>query len=214
MKWFYRTTSFLLRKFFHLFYRLSIYGVSDPYKGKAILAPNHASFLDPPLIGGLWPEDVHFLARASLFRFTVSKNILMNLNAHPVNGTVQDIDSFRLICRLLSEGEKVVIFPEGERSETGEIQKVKSGIAMLALRMQCPIIPVYISGTFEAWPKHSRWPKFGKCIQCVFGNPIFPESFPEMNKKQIQLKMTEQIELQWDEMRLWLGQQEQGQGQG
>lgn len=204
MKWFYRTTTFFLRGFFRLFYRSSIYGVQTPYQGKAILAPNHASFLDPPLIGAAWPEEVHFLARASLFRSRIWRMILTHLNAHPVQGTVQDLESFRLIRQLLEEDKKVVIFPEGERSTTGEMQTIKSGIAMLALRMQCPIIPVYIKGTFEAWPKHSRWPKFGSSIICIFGKPIFPQSSPNMTKKQMQELLTEQVQQQLEELRLWL----------
>jgi 1-acyl-sn-glycerol-3-phosphate acyltransferase len=194
MKVFYRITSFGLQIFFHLFYRFSIYGIDSPYQGKAIFAPNHTSFLDPPLIGAAWPEEIHFLAKAPLFRNKFWGKILTHLNAHPVHGTVQDIESFRLICQLLKQGKKVVIFPEGERSSTGQLQPIKSGISMLALRMQCPIIPVYIGGTFEAWPKHSFLPKFGSSIICVFGKPIFPH-FPEgMNKKQMQEQLTQQVQ--------------------
>jgi 1-acyl-sn-glycerol-3-phosphate acyltransferase len=210
MKWFYSTTVFFLKGFFRIFYRLSIYGANHPYPGKAILAPNHASFLDPPLIGAAWPEDAHFLARATLFRHWAGKMILSNLNTHPVNGTAQDIESFRMICRLLDEGKKVVIFPEGERSPTGELQTIKSGIAMLAMRMQCPIIPVYIQGTFEAWPKHQRWPKFGAPITCVFGKPIFLDLSDSMDKKQKQELISQQVQQKLEELRLWLEAGAQG----
>jgi 1-acyl-sn-glycerol-3-phosphate acyltransferase len=204
MKLFYNISAHLLRTYFRLFYRFSIYGIESPYKGKAILAPNHASFLDPPLIGAAWPEEVHFLARATLFRNRIWGWILSHLNAHPIQGTAQDIESFRLICQLLQEGKKIVVFPEGERSATGELQSIKSGIAMLALRMQCPIIPVYISGTFEAWPKHSRWPKLGSSIICVFGQPIFPNILAAKNKKQMQEMITQQVQKKLEQLRLWL----------
>lgn len=204
MKGFYRITVFSLYGFFRLFYRLSVYNAKNPIQGKAILAPNHASFLDPPLIGATWQEEIHFLARASLFRYWGWRNILFHLNAHPIHGTVQDIGSFRLICQLLNEGKKVVIFPEGERSITGELQTIKSGISMLALRMKCPIIPIYIDGTFEAWPKQSRWPKFGSSITCVFGNPIYPIFFSNMNKKQAQKILTEHVQQKIEELRIWL----------
>ena len=204
MSFFYRITAHLLRGYFHLFYHYSVYGTASPYQGKAILAPNHVSFLDPPLMGAAWPEEVHFLARASLFQYSVWGWLLSHLNAHPVQGTAQDIESFRLIGQLLKEGKKVVIFPEGERSSTGELQTIKSGIAMLAFRMQCPIIPVYISGTFEAWPRHSRLPKFGSSIDCVFGQPIFPNLSAEMNKKQMQEILTQQVQNKLEQLRLWL----------
>lgn len=204
MKWFYRSTVCCLRGFFRLFYRLSIYGIEDIYQGKAILAPNHASFLDPPLIGATWPEEVHFLARASLFRDGLCKGILSRLNAHPVQGNAQDIASFRLLCQLLSEEKKVVIFPEGERSASGKLQTIKSGIAMLALRMHCPIIPVYIQGTFEAWPKHRHWPILGSSLVCVFGQPIFPCFPPKGNKKQMQDLLIQQVQEEWKNLKLWL----------
>lgn len=204
MTFFYRFTSYALRGFFHLFYRYSVFGADSPYRGKAILAPNHASFLDPPLIGAAWPEEVHFLARATLFRHKIWGWFLSHLNAHPVRGTVQDIESLRIICQLLEDGKKVVIFPEGKRSTTGQLQAIKPGIAMLALRMQCPIIPVYINGTFEAWPRHSRWPKYGSSIECVFGKPIFPDISSVKNKKQMQEIMTQQTQKKLEELRLWL----------
>jgi 1-acyl-sn-glycerol-3-phosphate acyltransferase len=202
MKLFYQITVLFLRVFFRLFYHFSIYGANSPFQGKAILAPNHASFLDPPVIGAAWPEEIHFLARATLFRYKGWGMLLSYLNAHPVHGTTQDIESFRLICQLLSEGKKVVIFPEGERSATGQLQTIKPGIAMLALRMQCPIIPVYIHGTFGAWPRHKRWPKFGSSIACVFGTPIFPPSSTEMTRKQMQEVMTQQVQKKLEELRL------------
>lgn len=203
MRVFYRVSRLCLKGYFRLFYRYSVYGNEKSYQGKAIFASNHASFLDPPLIATAWPEEVHFLARASLFQNPFWNWLLSNLNAHPVRGTVQDIDSFRLICQLLSEGKKVVVFPEGERSTTGQLQTMKSGIAMLALRMQCPIIPVYISGTFEAWPRHRRCPKFGTPISCVFGEPIFPISSTQLNKKQMQEFLTQQVQDNLEKLRLW-----------
>ncbi len=204
MRWFYRIVVLILQGFFNLFYRLSVYGSKTPYQGKAIIAPNHASFLDPPVIGATWPEEVHFLARASLFRYGGWKSILKNLNAHPVHGTAQDIESFRLICLLLSEGKKVVIFPEGERTLTGSLMPIKSGAAMLALRMECPIIPVYLKGTYKAWPRHKLWPCFGSSIACVYGQPIFPEDFPKMGKKQLQDHFTAEVQKKWEELQFWL----------
>jgi 1-acyl-sn-glycerol-3-phosphate acyltransferase len=200
-----------MRVFFRLFYGLSIYGIDSPYQGKAILAPNHASFFDPPVIGAAWPEEVHFLARANLFHLPIWGRILSKLNAHPIHGTARDVESFRLICQLLSEGKKVVIFPEGNRTETGQLQEIKSGFAMLALRMHCPIIPVYIKGTFEAWPRHNYLPRLGPSIACVFGQPIFPEISADKHKKKLQETLTQQVQEKMEELRLWLEAGAQGQ---
>lgn len=211
MSLFYHSVAFGTRAFFRLFYHLSIYGTDSPYRGKAILAPNHASFFDPPIIGATWPEEVHFLARSNLFDLPIWGWILSKLNAHPIHGTARDVELFRYVCQLLSEEKKVVIFPEGNRTATGQIQEIKPGFAMLALRMQCPIIPVYISGTYEAWPRHNRWPKLGPSIACVYGQPIFPEFSAEKNKKKIQEFLAQQVQEKWEEMRLWLEAGAQGQ---
>jgi len=205
MKLFLNATSIFFKCFFRIFYRLSITGTDNPYQGSAIIAPNHSSFLDPPLIGIAWPEETHFIARASLFRNRIWKKIQEALNSHPVSGTAQDVGSFRKICQLLREGNKVVIFPEGARSATGEMLEMKSGVAMLAIRMQCPIIPVYIKGTYEAWPKHKRWPKFRSSIACAFGQPIYPPNASGMNKKEIQNYLIEQIQSQLEELKRSLG---------
>jgi len=204
MSFLYRFTSGLLRCYFRLFYRFSVHGTSHPLKGKAILASNHNSFLDPPIIGAAWPEEVHYLARASLFRRRWWGMFLSKLNAHPVSGSTHDIHSFRLICKLLENGDKVVIFPEGERSPSGELLSIKSGIAMLALRTKSPIIPVYLKGTFEAWPRHSFWPKFGMPIICVFGKPIFIEAGQADHKKKRQEEITRQIQKSLENLKQWL----------
>jgi 1-acyl-sn-glycerol-3-phosphate acyltransferase len=203
MSIFYSLVTSSLRAYFCLFHRLRIYGTYPTPKGKAVIAPNHVSFFDPPLMGACWPEEIHFLARASLFHFSFFKYTLPRLNAHPVQGTAQDIQSFRTICQLLNEGKKVVLFPEGIRSPDGELQEFKTGVAMLALRTQSPIIPVYITGTFQAWPRQKRWPKIGPRIACVFGKPIFFEHTDSVNKKQAQENATLQVQKSIESLRLW-----------
>lgn len=178
----------------------------DPqlHPGAAIITPNHTSFLDPPLIASAcWPEDTHFLARATLFKSWYMKWILEHLHSHPVTGSVQDVKTMRLICDLLKKNKKVVIFPEGIRSEDGQMQSVKSGMSMLALRMDCPIIPVYIYGTYEAWPRSSKWPKVGSKIACVFGHPIYPKNFALLNKKQAQEELSKQVQIAIEDLKTW-----------
>jgi len=205
MDYFFYFSIWGFRTAYRLFYHWETYGLNDrSYPGAAIIAPNHASFLDPPLIAAtFWPEETHFLARASLFNSWYMKWILEHLHSHPVTGSVHDIKTMRLVCELLKENKKVVIFPEGIRSEDGQLQSVKSGMSMLALRMNCPIIPVYIYGTYEAWPRHSKWPKGGSKIACVFGKPIYSESYAGLNKKQAQEELTKQVQLSIEKLKEW-----------
>lgn len=205
MDYFFYCAIWSFRAAYRLCYRWKIYGIEvESYPGAAIIAPNHLSFLDPPLIAAsIWPEETHFLARATLFKKWYMKKILELLHSHPVTGTVQDIRTMRLVCDLLKANKKVVIFPEGIRSEDGQMQSVKSGMSMLAIRMKCPIIPVYIYGTYEAWPRHSRWPKTGSKIACVFGKPIYPETYANLDKKLAQEELTKQVQLAIEKLKEW-----------
>lgn len=201
MSFFYRTSRWIVKQYLRIFHSLTIKGVDRPHEGRAILAPNHASYLDPPIVGVAWPEELHFLARASLFKNPFQNWLFSKLNAHPVKGNGQDIDSLRLICKLLEEDKQIVIFPEGIRTNTGELQKIKSGIAMLAIRTDSPIIPVYIKGSFEAFPRQKRFPKLHTPLTCLFGKPIDPLQFKEETKKKLQEILTEKVQASLEELR-------------
>lgn len=193
MTFFFWLSTLCFRVYFRLFYSLRIYGIDNIYKGGAIIAPNHTSFYDPPIICGSWPEETHYLARSTLFNKAFLRWLITRLNAHPVTGTAQDLQSFKVICELLNGNKKVVIFPEGERSDDGKLGEIKTGVAMLALRCHCPIIPAYIKGAYDVWPKQQKWPKlFGK-ITCVFGKPIFPDEFASLPKKEAQQAMSKSL---------------------
>lgn len=193
MKPFYRFIRFILRQFFDLFYRCKVYGAEHPIKGGAIIAPNHTSFFDPPIIAAAWPEEVHFIAKESLFNPFYMNWLLTNLNAYPLQENAHDIKLIKKICHLIEEGKKVVIFPEGERSSNGNILKIKSGVSMIALKMKCPIIPAYIEGAYEAWPRNSRVPNIGCKIKVFFGKPIIIDKYLHLHKKEAQESITRHL---------------------
>lgn len=182
--WLYPIVLFLTRCFFKLFYRYEVFGVENFCQGAAILAANHLSFLDPPLVAISSPGEIHFLAKASLFRKFLFGRLIHALNAHPVTKNTSNVKIFHRVLDLLSQGEKVLLFPEGSRSFSGEIKPLQSGIALLAYQARCPIIPVYIHGTYEVWKRGKRLPRlFGKCI-CIFGSPIPWEKVKHLGKKE------------------------------
>src|SRR4051812_30390150 len=106
---------FLIKIYFRLFYRVRVYGTEHIYQKGAIIAPNHNSFLDPPLIGITWPQKTYYLARASLFNNFFFSKLLRALQAYPVQGSAQDFSSLKMIMQLPKQDKKVVIFPEGVR---------------------------------------------------------------------------------------------------
>lgn len=210
MKLFYSCVRVVFKGYFKLFHCHKTYGLEHFIKGRAIIAPNHASFLDPPIISLSWPEEISFLARKSLFDRFLLGSLISRLNAYPVSGTHQDRASIKLICQLLENDQKVVIFPEGIRSSDGSIAEVKSGVSMIALRCDCPIIPAYIVGSYDIWSRHSLFPKIGGRTACVFGSPIKVGEYGHLDKKAAQEAIANQVKQAIMSLKSWYEHGAQG----
>lgn len=203
MKFFYRSVKSFFNLFFKLFYHHKVYGLEHFIQGKGILASNHTSFFDPPIIAASWPEEISFLARNTLFSHPIFGHMISKLNAYPVTGTTQDLSSIKLVCHLLSENKKMAIFPEGIRSSNGELGPIKSGIGMLALRCQAPIIPVYISGAYTIWNRFQKYPKFSGKMACIFGSAIDWQTFNHFGKKEAQEALSLSVGQAIEQLKIW-----------
>ena len=182
--------------YFKLFYSYRVYGLSHFPKGGAILAANHVSFYDPPLVSVSSIEEVHFLARKSLFK-RLFGSFIRALNAHPLSGDVGSIGVIRSITDLLKRGKKVVLFPEGKRSFTGELSEIKPGISLLISKTGAAIVPVYIAGAYDVWPRRRKRPKLGGRLACIFGTPIRWEAFADLPREEasraVSTRLTESL---------------------
>jgi 1-acyl-sn-glycerol-3-phosphate acyltransferase len=174
------------------FYRHKIYGNEHIPTGGAMIASNHCSFLDPPLVGISCSDEIHYLARDTLFHFKPFGWLLSQLNTHPVQRGKGNLAALKMTMDMVREGKKVVIFPEGTRSSDGNLQPGQLGIGMLVQRTGCRIVPVYTHGTFEVWNNKRKFPKFFGHTACIFGTPIeYVES--EANKKEVQAEIVNTI---------------------
>ncbi|HAB98883.1 MAG TPA: 1-acyl-sn-glycerol-3-phosphate acyltransferase [Parachlamydiales bacterium] len=208
MKWPYWMVYSFARFFFRLFFRLRVEGLEYFRPGAGIIAANHVSLYDPEVVSISCPEEVHFLAKESLFRIPVLGKLIRILNSHPISRDASDAATFRLILRLLQEGKKVILFPEGSRSDDGHVQPLEKGLPFLVQKAKCSIYPTYVSGTFEAWPRSRKFPKLRGRITCAFGPPIEWEEFEKMDKKEAMKKINERtyealcaLKIQTEEMR-------------
>lgn len=199
----YRTVLFFTWIIFKVFYRLKIYGFENFYPGAAIIAGNHTSYLDPPMIAISWPQEVHFLAREGLFKNRFFGAFIRAVNSHPISGDASDVVVFKTVIKLLNEGKKIVLFPEGMRTDRDELGELKPGIALLVSKTKSAIIPTYIYGTYKIWNRFHKFPKlFGKTA-CVFGSPILWETYAHLDKKEAHKAITLKLRDSLNDLRQW-----------
>lgn len=202
MSFLYRLVIFSAWYLFRIFYRHRVYGLEHVVKRSAIIAPNHTSYFDPPITAISWPEEVHFLAKESLFRPFLFGSFIRALNSHPVRGDVADVSVFKTILQLLDEGKQIILFPEGGRTG-GELEELKPGIGMLVMRSKSAVVPTYIHGANEIWGRERKFPKlFGKTA-CVFGKPLLWESYAHLDKKEGQKQITQSLHASISALKVW-----------
>src|SRR5271156_1917465 len=113
-------------------FRYRAYGQENIIEeGPAIMAANHQSYFDPPLVGITCRNELYFLARKSLFDIPFLGALISRVNALPVDLSKGDVSALRTVINLLKAGNRTVIFPEGTRSLNGQIQQARPGIGMI-----------------------------------------------------------------------------------
>lgn len=142
-----------------------------PPQGPVILASNHCSHLDPPLIGAGLPRALNYLARESLFRLPVAGWALRNVNAVPVDRDGGGAAGLKAIINRLRHGGAIVLFPEGTRSRDGALQPARSGVGLVIIKSSAPVVPVRVFGTFNAWNRHMRIPHPSR-VAVKYGEPM------------------------------------------
>lgn len=143
----------------------------EPRHGGFLVAANHASALDPLLVGGALHRKVYFMARDDLFRIPVLGAWLRSMGVFPVRRGQPDRKALRTSMSLLEQGEGVVIFPEGTRSRDGRLRDPEPGAAMIALRTGALVLPAAVVGSHRILPKGARWPRFRR-VTVRFGPPF------------------------------------------
>lgn len=172
-----------------------------PRTGPVLLLANHQSFLDPCLVGSTTRRHLCFLARKTLFRGRFG-SLIRRLNAVPVDQEGVAKEGLKTILELLKAGQAVLMFPEGERTRTGELQRLKPGVLLLIKRMTAPIVPVGIAGAFDALPRTRKWPKLspfflpptGADIAVSVGQPIPAERYHDMPRAQVLAELQGELE--------------------
>jgi 1-acyl-sn-glycerol-3-phosphate acyltransferase len=171
----YKCTQILIRIILWINGGITVRGKENiPREGGVIVAANHISYLDPPLLGAVLPRRATFMARKGLFEVPVLSWGIRQ-TAIPVDREKPQPSTMKETVKRLKNGEVIVLFPEGRRSDTGELLEAKRGIGMVASLSNAPIVPALISGTNNALPVNAKWLKRAK-ITVVFDKPIYYRS--------------------------------------
>ncbi len=147
--------------FFLFFYSYRWFGRHRiPKKGPVLIIANHESFWDPPLVGCAVGRRTTFMARKTLFDHKLMGGMIRRVGAFPVDQEGTGLDGMRTAVQKFKEGEVVVIFPEGTRTDDGTLHSFMPGIALLIRRAKVPVVPVGLAGVYDAWPIHAKKPRF------------------------------------------------------
>ena len=173
-----------------------------PRRGPVLIIANHQSFLDPILLSLACPRRLLFLARKTLFRPPWVSWFFRSLGGVPMDQEGVAKEGLKAILRHLQAGEAVVVFPEGTRTENGEMSPLKPGVQLLIKRTQAPVVPMGIAGAFEALPYWRKIPTLsplflpaGKSTIAVWvGRPLDARRFMDLPREQLVAELT--VELQ------------------
>lgn len=177
----YQLSTRLFKLFLLIWHRIRIRGAENiPERGGVLLASNHASYLDPPVVGvGYRGRPVHFMARDTLWNSKFGCWWMDRVGCIPVARGTGDIKALKLTIKALKEGKAVSMFPEGTRTENGELQSAKGGVGFIIEKSKCVVVPAYIDGTYKAHPKGSSLIKPCR-VTITFGKPITQDDFQEL----------------------------------
>jgi 1-acyl-sn-glycerol-3-phosphate acyltransferase len=145
------------------YFGLRLHGTEHiPSDGPLVIVPNHQTYADPPLVTIPVRRPVYYMAWSRLFDIPVFNRFIRLLRAFPVDIDARDARATREAVRLLQEGAALMIFPEGERTPDGRVQRFKPGAFRLAVSLAAPVLPVTIVGGDRSWPRGRILPRPGR----------------------------------------------------
>lgn len=162
----------LFRLVYTTYFRWSVFHPERvPLTGPVIIASNHLSFLDPPLVGTGVKRSINYMARKTLFRYPGVGALLRSWNAVPIDRDGGSASGLKEILDRLKRGGAIILFPEGTRSLDGKLQPARSGVGLAIIKSSAPVVPTRVFGTFEAYGKGITIPRPHR-IAVKYGQPL------------------------------------------
>lgn len=168
----YRVVRLSTRVFFKLYGKLKIVGYENlPKEGPVIVACNHVSYMDPMMLGAAIMRECAFMARHDLFEKKFLAWLMPKLGSFPVNRDKRDLQAIKTGIERLNQGLVLVIFPEGGRTDDGDLQRGEPGAALFVQKSGAPVVPAIVLGAEEMMPVGASKLKRAQ-LKLVFGKPI------------------------------------------
>jgi 1-acyl-sn-glycerol-3-phosphate acyltransferase len=132
-----------------------------------IIASNHTSYWDPPMVSSALSREMHFLAKEELFRIPVFGSLIAAVNAIPIRRGMADLSGLSRAIDGLKNGGALLVFPEGSRMRDGELHPARPGVGLLAVQADVPVASCFVSGSNQP----GKWWRRGVKVRLTFGPP-------------------------------------------
>jgi 1-acyl-sn-glycerol-3-phosphate acyltransferase len=187
----------LLTPPFRFAWRITVEGAHHiPESGGAIIAPNHISVLDSFFVPLTVGRRMTYVGKSEYMDDWKTKYVFPAIGMIPIDRSGGDASKRALdaAAGILEAGELFGIYPEGTRARDGKLHKGHTGVARLALRTECPIVPVGIIGTDDVQPPDARYPKPFRRVHIRFGRPISVEKYTDRaNDRLVLRQITDEV---------------------
>lgn len=168
--------------FFKLLFRAKIIGRENmPAKGAVILAANHMSNWDPPLVATFLSRPVSYMAKIELFKNPIFGAAIRACHAFPVKRGAADRGAIKAAVQVLKQGKCLGVFPEGTRSRNGKMRRAEAGVGLIAAMTNAPVVPAAILGTDRIFSNGGYFPK----LKVIYGEPMMFQGDPK-DKEQLE----------------------------
>ena len=178
--------------------KLRVYGRERvPSEGGLVVACNHFSWIDPPVLGAAIPRTLYFMAKVEAHRVPALGQLMRSFGAFSVRRGESDRDAVRTMRQIVRDGHALGLFAEGTRQKAGVPGPVQPGAAMVAINENVPVICAAIRGSFE-WRLGNFSP-----VSLAWGTPLSFDGLPRGGKgyKEASVEIEREIRKLWD----WLG---------
>lgn len=194
MDWLYGICHYVIIGIYDGLFRGEVAGLEHiPRTGPFLIAANHSSHLDPPIIGSQVSRQIAFFARKSLWKPGFASWWMDSVGCIPVDRDSTDLAAIKRVLQTLKTGKAIILFPEGTRSPDGSLQTPKAGVGLIVAKTQVPVLPVRIFESHVAFGRDGKL-HVGTPVSVTFGPLLYPKDYnePDGGKERYQ-RISEKI---------------------